>query len=115
MVENASTHGPTFFFGFMAVGEEASMQKLENAARQTGFPAERATNDNNETEVMVLFPPGSDSRKALSLYRNATGGAFGPLKLEVTIAPLSAAADGRFNTETEITVEPSSTIVVPPL
>lgn len=113
LVEDAKTHESTFFFGFMAVGEEAAMKALEKEAKERGFPAGRAKNDKSEVEVIVLFPVGSDSRKALAIYREAAAGRFGPLKLEVTIAPLSAALDGKIDMEKEVTVEPPSAILVP--
>ena len=113
MVENATTHESTFFFGFMAVGGEGAMKSLETAATKNGFPTGRATNDKNQPEVMVWFPVGSDKRRAFSLYHDASSGRFGPLVLEVTIAPLSAAADGKIDMEKEVSVEPPSTIVVP--
>jgi hypothetical protein len=113
IVENAITHAPTFFFGFMGVGEEQAMSALEKAAAKLGFPAGRTKNDKGETEVMILFPAGSDSARALSLYRDALAGAFGPLKLEVTIAPGSAASDGKIDMDTEVAVEPPRTISIP--
>jgi hypothetical protein len=113
IVQNARTHEPTLLFGFMAVGDEASMRKLEDAAKRAHLPAERTTNDKSQTEVMVIFPTGSDTRKALSLYRDAMAGAFGPLELEVTIAPLSAAADGKIDPDKEITVDSPNTIMLP--
>ena len=115
IVENASTHELTFFFGFMAVGDEKAMLSLEKAAAKLGFPAGRTKNDKDETEVMILFPGGSDSVRALSLYRDASAGNFGPLKLEVTIAPGSAASDGKIDMDTEVTVEPADTISIPKL
>jgi hypothetical protein len=113
IVENATTHEPTFFFGFMGVGDEKAMNALEAAAAMHRFPSGRTTNDKDQLEVVVLFPVGSDQRKAVALYQDAVAGRFGPLALEVTIAPMSAAADGRIDMEKEVTVEPSQTIAVP--
>jgi hypothetical protein len=113
VVENATTHAPTFLFGFMGVGDEQAMSALEKAAMRLGFPADRTKNDKEETEVMVLFPAGSDSTRALSLYRDASAGAFGQLRLEVVIAPGSAASDGKIDMESEVSVEPPHTISIP--
>lgn len=113
IVENAATHEPTFFFGFMGVGDEQTMSALEKGAARLGFPATRTKNDKEETEVMVLFPAGSDSTRAFSLYRDASAGAFGRLKLEVVIAPGSAASDGKIDMENEVSVEPPNTISIP--
>jgi hypothetical protein len=112
IVESASTHQPTMFLGFMAVGDEAAMIKLERAAVASGLSAGRTKNDKDETEVMVVFPPDSDVRNALPLYRKALAGEFGKLMLEVTIVPVSAAADG-IDLETEVSVEGPESIVVP--
>ena len=113
MVESASTHEPTFFFAFMAVGDESAMKALERAAAKSGFPTSRPTNDKEQTEVMVLFPPRSDSGRALSLYNDAITGRFGKLVLEVTIAPRAAGDDGNIDLDKEVTVEPPSAIVIP--
>jgi hypothetical protein len=110
IVENATTREPTFFFG---VGDERAMTASEKAAARLGFPAGRTKNHKNETEVMVLFPAGSDSARALSLYRDASAGVFDSLKLEVTIAPQSAAADGKIDMEHEVSVESPNTIAIP--
>jgi hypothetical protein len=62
---------------------------------------------------MVMFPPGSDRSRALQLYHDARVGKFGSLKLEVTIALQSAAADGKIDMDTEVSVELPSTIIDP--
>jgi hypothetical protein len=115
MVESATTHEPTFFFAFMAVGDEGSMKALERAAARSGFPTSRPTNDKGQTEVLVMFPPRSDSRRALSLYNDAIIGKFGKLGLEVTIAPRAAWDDGNIDLDKEVTVEPPSMIAIPQL
>ena len=113
MVEEASTRAPTIFIGFMGVGEEAALRALEAAAKNAGFLSGRTSNHQDETEVMIIFPPGSDSGAAFALYREAASGRLGKLTLEVTIAPAAAMSDGRLDTEEEVSVEPPSKILIP--
>jgi phage major head subunit gpT-like protein len=113
LVENAATHQPTFFFGFMGVGDEKALKALEAAAARNKFPNGRTTNDKKQLEVMILFPVGSDQRNAVALFQDASAGKFGQLALEVIIAPLSAAADGHVDMDKELSVEPPHVIVVP--
>ena len=113
VVQNVANHQPTFLLGFMAVGDEQAMSRLESASASKGFSSGRTSNDKNQTEVMILFPPNSDKSAALTLYQEALVGKFGRLVLEVTIAGVSALADGKLDTETEISVEPAATIQVP--
>jgi hypothetical protein len=112
IVEDAATRQPSLFLGFMAVGAEDAMRALERAAWRASIPIGRTKNDKNETEVMVLFPVGSDRRVATSLFQEALSGKFGKLKLEVTVAPQSAFADGKLDFDNEVTAEPPESIIV---
>jgi DNA-binding transcriptional regulator PaaX len=97
----------------MARGYEHSKATLEQAAADRRFPTQHASNDQNQDEVMIVFPPGSDSRRALSFYRDAIAGKFGALAVEVVITPTSAVADGHLDMESEVTAEPPSAILIP--
>lgn len=112
IVEEAASHQPAIFLGFMAVGSETDMIKLEERASQLKFPARRATNDRNEPEVMIMFPPGTDHRAGLQIYRDALGGRFGPLKLEVVIISKEKAKDG-IDLEKDASAESPSFITIP--
>ena len=92
-VERAQDHAPLIMLGFMAVGDEPSLSALESAATFGGLKHGRTKNDRDETEVMVMFQPGSSRTSSLKLYRDARAGKFGGLRLEVTIVPVSAAVD----------------------
>jgi hypothetical protein len=80
--------------GFMAAGDELSLRALETAAALAQLNHGRAENDRHEPEVMVVFQPGSSRASSLNLYREAKAGKFGVLRLEVTVVPASAVADG---------------------
>jgi hypothetical protein len=110
-VERAQDHAPLIMLGFMAVGDEPSLKALESAADLGGLKHGRTKNNRNETQLTVLFPPGSSRASSLNLYRAARAGKFGPLRLEVTIVPVSAAVDG-IDLE-KVSIEPPGYIAEP--
>jgi hypothetical protein len=112
IVEDAVSHAPTMFLGFMAVGDEPAMQALEGASSAAQFPHERTKNRLDQTEVMILFPAGSDQRRAKALFQDAVSGKFGKLAVEVTVAPVAALADGKLDFDKEVSAQPPSSIIV---
>ena len=112
IVEEASSHQPTIFLGFLAVGSEANMVKLQERATSLRLPVTRSVNDKEEDGVMVMFPPGSDHLAGLQTYRDALSGRFGKLKLEVMIITKEKAQDG-IDLGTDASAEPPSAIVIP--
>jgi hypothetical protein len=107
-VQEVRSNEPAMLLGFMAVGPEADMARLETRATNLKFPAGRATNDKNEPEVMVMFPPGTDHSAGLQLYREVLAGKFGKLKLEVVIITKEKAQDGIDMDKDPSAVDPSS-------
>lgn len=112
IVEEVSSHQPALFLGFMAVGPDDAMAKLEKRAANLKFPTSRPKNDRDQTEVMILFPPGTDHRAGLQLYRDALAGQFGNFQLEVVIIPKRAASDG-VDLDKDPSIGPPSSIAVP--
>ena len=112
IVEEARDHTPAFFLGFMAVGSGQDMAALEKRAAELRLPARRSENHKNEPEVMIMFPPGTDHAAGARLYRDALGGAFGKLKLEVMVITQKKASDG-IDLDKDVTVEDPSFIRAP--
>jgi hypothetical protein len=108
VIQEVRSNEPAMLLGFMAVGSEADMARLEARGTSLKFPAGRATNDRNEPEVMIMFPPGTDHSAGLQLYREALAGKFGKLKLEVVIITKSKAQDGIDMEKDPSAVDPSS-------
>lgn len=111
-VQEVNSNEPAMLLGFMAVGSEADMARLEARATNLKFPAGRATNDKHEPEVMIMFPPGTNHSAGLQLYRDALAGKFGKLKLEVVIITKKKAQDGIDMEKDPSAVDPS-TIRIP--
>ena len=112
IVEEARSHQPAILLGFMAVGAEGDMVRLETRAGQLQLPASRAKNDKDQAEVMIMFPPGSDQKAGLQLYRDTLDGKLGALKLEVIVITKERAADG-IDIDKDATAEDPSFIEVP--
>ena len=111
-VQEVKSNEPAMLLGFMAVGSEADMARLKTKATNLKFPVGRATNDKNEPEVMIMFPPGTDHPTGLQLYRDALSGKFDKLKLEVVIITKKKAQDGIDMEKDPSAVDPS-TIWIP--
>ena len=94
------------------MGSEDAMTKLEKRASELRFPSSRPKNDKGETEVMIVFPPNSDHRAGLQLYRDALSGKFGSFALEVVIITHAKASDG-IDFKEDPSVEPTTSIVIP--
>jgi hypothetical protein len=112
IVEEAKSHQPAIFLSFMVVGAAADMARLEKRAAELKLPTGRTNNDKGEEEVMIMFPPQTDRAAGLQLYRDALGGKYGALKLEVVLISREKAADG-IDMDTDASVEDPSYILVP--
>jgi hypothetical protein len=112
IVESAEDRSPLLMLGFVAFGAAQDLERLDSAARERNLSSNRTAADDGSPEQMILFPAGSNRAHALAIYRDARSGRFGPLRVEVVIVPVAAAADG-VDFDTEVTAEPPSFIVEP--
>jgi hypothetical protein len=111
-VHETRSDQPAIFLGFMAVGASADKAKLEKRATELKFPVGNTTNDKDEPELMVMFPPGTDHSAGLQLYRDAVAGKFGALKLEAMIITKDKASDG-IDVDQDATAVPPAEIRLP--
>ena len=113
IVQRAQDRSPLILIGFVAVGSDKDMQALEDAAQSMGLSSVGYTkNDRDETEIVVIFPPGTARAASLDLYHQAKEGRFGALQLGVMTVPLAAASDG-IDMATEASVSSPSFIEEP--
>lgn len=93
-VETAGDRTPLAMLGFFAFGSEADLERLGNAARRAGLPANLVERRERESEWGVFFRPGADRAAATGLYRRARAGEFGTLRVRPIVILIEDLADG---------------------
>lgn len=105
VVPAAESGVPTCFIGLAVHGQRNALEAFLSAASRKGIRGNILEGE-EPLEAMVTFA-GVSRPGAFSLLQDAVAGRFGPLKVEVVVAPASGAADG-LDMDGEISVtEPS--------
>ena len=92
IVPAAETRVPTCFIGLAVHGERRALEAFLMAASLKSVRG-KILEGGEPLEAMVSFA-GADKSAAFSLLQDSVGGRYGLLKVEVVVAPVSAAADG---------------------
>ena len=77
------------FLGFVAIGNEASLARLDTAAKAINLATARA-DQGAKLELMVFFDSKTSKKAANALYEQARSGAFGTLETGMMLVPKSA-------------------------
>jgi hypothetical protein len=90
--------------GFIVAGGPADLAAFEQKARERGLWLQRLKEKDGEKLVSMFIGQGRRSAAARDIYRDATGGAFGPLRIEVMIITADDLAAGTDPSKALLTV-----------
>jgi len=110
VVEAASSKAATCFLGLIVHGKGAAIDSFIASASARQINVSRVAGEKNE--AMAVFQAGTAAEAALWLFREATSGRLGKLKVEIIVSPAASAGDG-VDLDSEVRVVDSDYLAFP--
>lgn len=75
--------------GIAAWGAQADLDRLQAFSSKSGFPCKQIVDAPEGRELLILFPPGSDTSAVTAFLDQLRGSAFSTLRFGSVMAPAS--------------------------